>query len=207
MLIKIFIYYTVVTKEMDYANMSSDRARDILLEFDEDADHVKLGVAGDLYALALAFDSRLARAYSGLANVKLRIIASETIKRGSKDISALVLEDRAMKEELERAISFAQSSLELEPEDPYSHLALGRCYDYAGDSENAIGEMKLAISLDPLFYTAHFDIGNIYIRAKEYEKALEHLEIATSSQFPSIAARAKNLMAELIPIVADQKNM
>ncbi len=156
-------------------------ANDLIREYDVGNDPEKLEGALALYKKALEYDPAFPDIYVGIANIGIRRFYAE---RGARSLNC--------------ATKAAQKAVELKPDMPHAHLALGRCYSYSGDLEKAISEMETAISLDPNFATAHHDIGILYLEAGKRDEAVRHLQTAASTSTISIVkASAQALLEEL----------
>lgn len=91
--------------------------------------------AENLFRKAIDLDPHLARAYYGLATVQMYLI----------DLGLAPSVDEA----LSKMMTAAQKSVELDPEDGNSHLALGGAYAYQGKAEQALAEFDRAEALSP----------------------------------------------------------
>ena len=91
--------------------------------------------AENLFRKAIDLDPHLARAYYGLATVQMYLI----------DLGLAPSVDEA----LSKMMTAAQKSVELDPEDGNSHLALGGAYTYQGKAEQALAEFDRAEALSP----------------------------------------------------------
>ncbi len=162
-------------------------ANQLLCQFDIDKDPTKLKDAAELYKTSLRYTPDFPSSYVGLANVYLREYAIRTHKSGIDKLVGKV-ENRFIKT---KGVKAATKAVELGPDMPHAHLALGRWHDYSGKLEDALYEMETAISLDPNFATAHHDIGVIYIKKGDTDKARLHLQKAVDLGSPYLPEDAK----------------
>jgi len=88
-----------------------------------------------LFNKAIELDPHLARAYYGLATVQMYLV----------DLGLTPVIDDA----LSKMMTAARKSVELDPDDGNSHLALGGAYGYAGKIAQATAELNKAESLSP----------------------------------------------------------
>ncbi|MGQ0457401.1 MAG: tetratricopeptide repeat protein [Hyphomicrobium sp.] len=94
-----------------------------------------LAEAERLFNKAIDLDPKLARAHYGLATVQMYRI----------DLGLAPSVDEA----LAKMLANAEKSVELDPEDGNSHLALGGAYGYARKADQSIAELNKAEALSP----------------------------------------------------------
>lgn len=82
----------------------------------------------------------------------------------------------------EEAFETARRVLDLNPNDPDGHFALGYVYRYAGLNEEAEGEMEKAVRLDPR-NPRYRSLGVTYVYNGKYEEALQALDLDPESAF------------------------
>jgi len=78
----------------------------------------------------------------------------------------------------QKAFEEANLAVELDVNDPWSHLALGFAYGYRRDSNNAFAEMEQSLKLNPNFALARALYGLTLGWAGASEKALEQIDLA-----------------------------
>lgn len=82
----------------------------------------------------------------------------------------------------ESARQTLESLIELSPEDPRYHSALGLAYAFLGRKEDAIQRGNKAVNLYPIKKDAYWgmtyilNLSHIYIIVEEYDEAINHLE-------------------------------
>jgi TolB-like protein/class 3 adenylate cyclase len=91
--------------------------------------------AEGLFRKAIELDPQLARAYYGLATVQMYLI----------DLGLAPSVDEA----LSKMMDAAEKSVQLDPNDGKTHLALGGAYAYHGKAEQALAEFDRAETLSP----------------------------------------------------------
>jgi TolB-like protein/class 3 adenylate cyclase len=91
--------------------------------------------AESLFRKAIELDPQLARAYYGLATVQMYLI----------DLGLAPSVDEA----LSKMMDAAEKSVQLDPDDGKTHLALGGAYAYHGKAEQALAEFDRAEALSP----------------------------------------------------------
>jgi tetratricopeptide (TPR) repeat protein len=91
--------------------------------------------AEGLFRKAIELDPQLARAYYGLATVQMYLI----------DLGLAPSVDEALSKMMESA----EKSVQLDPNDGKTHLALGGAYAYHGKAEQALAEFGRAEALSP----------------------------------------------------------
>jgi tetratricopeptide (TPR) repeat protein len=91
--------------------------------------------AEGLFRKAIELDPQLARAYYGLATVQMYLI----------DLGLAPSVDEA----LSKMLDAAEKSVQLDPNDGKTHLALGGAYAYHGKAEQALAEFDRAETLSP----------------------------------------------------------
>lgn len=95
-------------------------------------------------------------------------------------------EGDALRQNFDGAVKELQTALELRPNEPELHDALGEVYFDSQDNDNAESELKKALALDPSRTHALYLLGRLYIQQRETEKALPYLERALRLQ-PDLA--------------------
>lgn len=173
------------------------KANELLRQFDENKDPVKLEDAVELYKMSLREDPNFTYSYIGLANSELRRFKFEVDKIGLDTYEKLANAPKNIRKHLDRAIESANKAIKLESNNANAHLALGRCFDYSNNLEGAISEMEIAVQLYPEFLTAHHDLGLVYLRRGDANKAREHLQKAVASEYQSISSSAQKMLEEI----------
>ena len=105
----------------------------------------------------------------------------------------------AEKGSYERAISYYQKALLLEPDDAETHYNLGKAYYDIGLYNKAELEFEEALRLNPNLSEPHLNLGVIYLNhLKDEQKALLHLQnsLILSPDQPQ-AAEIKRVIAAL----------
>ena len=69
------------------------------------------------------------------------------------------------------AVTAYKTADALRPNQPQTHLALGRAYDAQGKTEDAQGEFLTAAKLDPKSALAQYNIGSVSLRRQQYAEA------------------------------------
>jgi len=101
-------------------------------------------------------------------------------------------EGLALRQDLDGAIKEYQSALQLRPNEPELHQALGQLYlDNHSDAE-ARTELEKALELDPTRTHALLLLGRLYVQNRENEKALSYLQRALRLQ-PDLAEASELL--------------
>jgi tetratricopeptide (TPR) repeat protein len=91
-------------------------------------------------------------------------------------------EGSALRGDRDNAIKEYQRALQLQPDEPELHEALGEFYLNNHGDEDAISELQKALSLDPSRTHALYLLGRLYVQQRENEKALPYLERALHLQ-------------------------
>jgi DNA-binding winged helix-turn-helix (wHTH) protein/TolB-like protein/Tfp pilus assembly protein PilF len=117
-----------------------------------------------LYAKAVAEDPQFARAYAGLAMT----YAIEGRLSGSGDAAGA----------LARAEELAESALEIDPDLPEVHWALGFIAVQSRRFEQAAASLQQAIHLDPSYADAYALLGGIYTYTGEAGRSIPLLRTA-----------------------------
>jgi TolB-like protein len=117
------------------ANMTAFDTYLLAMEAKHKVTKESLAEAERLFNKAIELDPHLARAYYGLATVQMYLI----------DLGLAPSIDEA----LAKMLAAAHKSVELDPDDGNSHLALGGAYGYAGKVEQATAELNKAEILSP----------------------------------------------------------
>jgi len=84
--------------------------------------------------------------------------------------------DLFMQEQIDAALSKAETYLKLAPEDARGHLLAGKIYADQGAYEQAIDEFKKSIELEPLLTEAHYLLGVIYMRLARVTGAIDEFK-------------------------------
>ncbi len=115
-----------------------------------DEDPATYDEAEALYAKAIAFDPRLAIAYTNLGNVRFR--------RG----------DEAA------ALGYYHRALEIDPHQPEAHYNIGYVALEHGDAPSAVAHFEKALEADARFADAHFNLAMALERMRQTARAREH---------------------------------
>ncbi len=117
--------------------------------------------ARQLFVRATELDPTLGAAFSGLAwTYRLASLSGDT-RRDRK-----------------QAIKAAERALQLDPDDPQAHLALGSIYIADKKHEEAIAELIRAIDLNPSFAEAHHLLGRSLTFVGRGHEAIPHIRAA-----------------------------
>ena len=120
--------------------------------------------AREMYRRAIEFDLNFAAPHAGLA---FAAIADHTSGWALDSAQALL-----------EAESWARRALELNDQEPVSHMALGNVQLWRRDHEGALAEFARMIALDPNFAQGHTATGLALMYAGEPARALEPFAIA-----------------------------
>jgi Tfp pilus assembly protein PilF len=83
------------------------------------------------------------------------------------------------------AISELQAAAALEPDDPWTQLALGEAYRLKARNEDAERHLKRALDLRPDFHAAKLNLAALYIGMERYERTIElSRELLADATFP-----------------------
>ncbi len=91
-------------------------------------------------------------------------------------------EEYALRQDLEDAVKELQAALQLRPNEPALHEALGQLYLDHHEDEDAQSELERALKLDPSRTRTLCLLGRLYLQKRENEKALANLERAVRLQ-------------------------
>jgi adenylate cyclase len=81
--------------------------------------------------------------------------------------------------EIAMALRFARRAIELDPDDPWGHHALGYAYAASRRTDQAIEELNAALARNPNFARSETVLGGTYANAGLIDEAMRHLAIAT----------------------------
>lgn len=82
------------------------------------------------------------------------------------------------KDDLERAITEHNKTLESEPKFFYSNLGLGNIYKKQGKFNQAISEYEKVLSADPNNFDALYNLAGIYVQKEDWNKTIEYYQKA-----------------------------
>jgi len=122
-------------------------------------------IAKEMFKSAIALDPEFALAYARLAEAHLRVFGST--QAPSPTAAAL-----------DSAKAAAERALELHPDLPEAHVALGRCYWHLGDDDRAMQHYAVARRLSPNDGEVWSLIGVCARAQGEFEEALTNLKRA-----------------------------
>lgn len=126
----------------------------------------------------------LARTYQALgAEVYARLQESFPDSWRSHQLRA---EGYALRQNLDDAVKEFQTALQLRPNEPELHEALGQFYLDNHSDEEAQGELEKALTLDPSRTHVLYLLGRLYVQQRDNEKALPYLQRALRLQ-PDLA--------------------
>jgi TolB-like protein/Flp pilus assembly protein TadD len=117
-----------------------------------------------LYHRAIELDPEFARAYSGLAMTYAMEYRLRPSPQGLRT--------------LERAFELAQSALQIDPDIPEVHWALGFVHAQARRHGDAIASLQRAIELDPSFADAYALLGGIHTYVGQPDRSIPLLRTA-----------------------------
>jgi tetratricopeptide (TPR) repeat protein len=92
----------------------------------------------------------------------------------------------------DEARPWLERAAKLAPDEPTIFDALGRSYDAAGDTENAVANFKRAIELDSTMFESLNNLGTVYFKMKDY-RASENQFTAALNLKPQAGAPRFNL--------------
>jgi tetratricopeptide (TPR) repeat protein len=104
-------------------------------------------------------------------------------------------EDRALHRDPDGAFNEFHLALQLRPNEPELHEALGELYLDNQDDDNAQTELEKALSLDPSRAHALYLLGRLYLKKQENDKAVSYLQRALRLQ-PDLA-QASSLLGRV----------
>ncbi len=152
---------------------------------------------------SIALDPGSAAGHSALANATLfyendRTRAGEEFERALELNPSYVLGRcwyalfylQWARGELEKGITEARRSLDLDPMNSYLAMILGCCYCTAGRLEEAVETGRRAIQLDPESFVAHWGLGVSLKMAGRFAEAVSILEKASAMSGRHARARA-----------------
>jgi len=116
------------------------------------------------YAKAIELDPKFARAYAGMAIASVLDRARPTATLGPA--------------ETRRALELAETALQIDPEIPEVHWALGFVYVRSRRHEEAIPALRRSIELNPSYADAYALLGGIYTYVGQPEKSIPLLRTA-----------------------------
>ena len=105
---------------------------------------------------------------------------------GSWRTHQLRAEGYALRRDLEDALKEFQVALQLRPNEPELHEALGELYVENHKDDDAQSELEKALALDPSRTHALYLVGRLYVQKRDNEKALPYLQRALRLQ-PDLA--------------------
>jgi tetratricopeptide (TPR) repeat protein len=91
-------------------------------------------------------------------------------------------EGDAIRRNLDEAVKEYQAALQLRPNDPELHEALGQFYLDNHNDEEAQGELEKTLTLDPARTHALYLLGRLSVQRRENEKAVSYLQRAVRLQ-------------------------
>jgi tetratricopeptide (TPR) repeat protein len=91
-------------------------------------------------------------------------------------------EGDAIRRNLDEAVKEYQAALQLRPNDPELHEALGQFYLDNHNDEEAQGELEKTLTLDPARTHALYLLGRLSVQRRENEKAVSYLQRALRLQ-------------------------
>jgi TolB-like protein/tetratricopeptide (TPR) repeat protein len=81
--------------------------------------------------------------------------------------------------EIAMALKSARRAIELDPDDPWGHYALGQALEQSRRTDEAIEELNAALARNPNFARSEMMLGEACFKAGRIEEAMHHLAIAT----------------------------
>ena len=141
----------------------------------------------DLYRQAIAEDSAFAPAYAGLAGTHIALLV-----RGSLPLD----------EAVSRARPAVDRALQLDPELPEAHAALGFLLERGeGRYLDARAEYRRALELNPGYAAAHAGLGQIALNLGELEEARR--ELRRSVELDPLALQYRAMLAMVAELSRD----
>ncbi len=150
----------------------------------------------DYFNTALRKDPKFALAYTGLAEVSLRMYEESkdsfwTDKALNAAKQAQTLDDKlpeahfalgsvyAETGQTAQAIAELKRAQELAPNSDDAYRMLGYAYLDAGQNEQGIQALKKAVELNPYYWVNQNSLGNGYLRMGKYDEALKNFQQVT----------------------------
>ena len=87
--------------------------------------------------------------------------------------------DQPLGEKRTEIESLINTALNLDPDLPEAYAVLGGLYNYSGDYENGVANLKRAISLNPNLAEAHLWLSNSYYSLGAFREFLHEIELAS----------------------------
>ena len=112
--------------------------------------------------------------YDGAIALYQRILQLENVSNQYSFLGYLYFE----KEEYEKAISFFEKSLDLNPNNAFVYFLLGNAYSRVGKVIQAVNNYDIAIFLDLDIYKAHVDFAKKYEAMGLLDRAIKEYTIA-----------------------------
>jgi rhomboid protease GluP len=104
-------------------------------------------------------------------------VALATWHQRGDPLGYLWLADRAIdREAWDEALGYAETYLELVPDDPDGHFLVGLAHDFQDHYEQAAMAYESALALDPDYASAHWNLALIYVELGHYAEAEAHFE-------------------------------
>ncbi len=75
------------------------------------------------------------------------------------------------------AVRELRASLELGPDDPWSHFGLAEAYRRIGRTDDAVAHLRRAMELRPDFHSARLNLSGVLIQQGNYKQAAEEAQI------------------------------
>jgi tetratricopeptide (TPR) repeat protein len=101
---------------------------------------------------------------------------------GSWRTHQLRAEGYALRQDFDDALKEFQVALQLRPNEPELHEALGDLYLVNHSDDDAQGELEKALALDPARTHALYLLGRLYVQQRDNEKAVPYLQRALRLQ-------------------------
>ena len=157
--------------------------------------------ANELYAKAVALDSRLAEAWYGLG-VTDRSLAEQLLNQKSSP------RDQKVQHLLDGAVQALTRAVELEPNSARAHLLMAESLADAGKVDEAASEFRAAIKLDPQLDAAYLGLATDYWKEHEFAQALPLLQrlLQKTPNDPEVNAMLADLLEHNSDFAAAQQH-
>ena len=97
----------------------------------------------------------------------------------------------------ERAQTYLDKALEMDPRRPDTHSLMGEILASDGRIEDAFTHFERALELNPVHHRTHYSYGAVLALSGDLQQAMVHLRKASEIQDPAIRQSALDLLREL----------
>ncbi len=152
--------------------------------------------ANQLYAQAVAMDSKLAEAWYGLG-VTDRSLAEQTLNAAARSGRADSPELKSeVQQHLDGAVQALERAVDLDPNSARTHLLMAESLADSGKLAEATPEYETAMKLDPALDAAYLGLASEYWKGRQFDRALPLLEHVL--QRSPRDAEANGMMADIL---------